>query len=1057
MKEEWLGQFQNPDSFHRSFPFWGWNGKLDKEELIAQMWSMHEVGIGGFFIHSRDGLETDYMGEEWMACVKAVVEEAKKLDMCVWLYDEDRFPAGTAGGSVPAGGDAYRCKGLTLEVMEPEAYGELYQNEMLPRLTEEASITDSEKEYGLVGRFAEQNDVYSLADDRTGFIAAYAAKVDGDTIYSARRLPMQAQQHFKADEVLLAVRLQVSAPCEWFHFETPPDNLNPDCTRRFIALTHEKYKAAVGEEFGKTIKGIFTDEPSLHDRHCFFGEKRAWIPWTYGYGAYFRELSGYDFLDVLPWFYFHDYLEEEKSQQVRLDYWHSVSRRFGESYFKVIGEWCEENHLFFTGHFLQEDKMGLATRVNGAVMPNYQYQQIPGIDLLGEQTKEYLTVKQCTSVARQLGKKYVLSETYGCTGWDFTFEGQKWVGDWQYVLGVNRRCQHMALYSLRGCRKRDYPPSFNYNTNWWAYNRHVEDYFARLGVVAEQGKAVVKVLLMHPESTVWSRLGSSPYGNPVRKNERDVPALNAYGERYNELLAHLLHQHFDVDLGDEMLLEQFGGVEKNHLCIGEMSYSAVVLPPDMAILSERTRERIYAYMEQGGFVYAMEPVTFIGKSSELHAEMISSQDITAHRHFIAVKDEQELLQQLEPYRTIRIENGDGIECTDVLYQLRHSENGYFLMLINHNRDKLVNVTVTLPFCARVKQLDLLTGEIGEKAIGKPGAVKLQVALEACGSVAYFLEEYATKTTELTVAEQYLLDRPNVLPLDMCRYRIEGAEWSAEKEIWQAQQQIREYLGMRQIYHNGLEQRYKWVGIPHEKDGSKVELAYQFEVAPDALEAKFSLAVEQLSRFRVNLNGSEITVAKNGWLLDKSFETMSLSGVRAGLNELILSCEYCNDMELENIYLAGGFGVSEERRIVGLPERLPADDWTKHGLKHYCGSVTWIWKYESEGNAEEVLLKLPDCAAVCIEVQINGNAQVLPWNFEKELSIGEWIKRGCNEIVVKVVGSPRNMMGPFHLEKKPSRTNDAVFCPKPEQYCEAYFTEPYGLFGAVTIAEFACIK
>ena len=134
--------------------------------------------------------------------------------------------------------------------------------------------------------------------------------------------------------------------------------------------------------------------------------------------------------------------------------------------------------------------MGLAVRVNGAVMPHYRYQHVPGIDLLCEQTEEYLTVKQCTSVARQLGKKQVLTETYGCTGWEFTFEGQKWIGDWQYVLGVNRRCQHLALYSLRGCRKRDYPPSFNYNTNWWNKNRHTEDYFARLSVLLEQGEAL---------------------------------------------------------------------------------------------------------------------------------------------------------------------------------------------------------------------------------------------------------------------------------------------------------------------------------------------------------------------------------------------------------------------------------------------------------------------------------------------------------------------------------------------------------------------------------------
>ena len=40
---------------------------------------------------------------------------------------------------------------------------------------------------------------------------------------------------------------------------------------------------------------------------------------------------------------------------------------------------------------------------------------------------ETLTLKQCSSVAHQVGRKWVLSELYGVTGWQFTFEGMKWL------------------------------------------------------------------------------------------------------------------------------------------------------------------------------------------------------------------------------------------------------------------------------------------------------------------------------------------------------------------------------------------------------------------------------------------------------------------------------------------------------------------------------------------------------------------------------------------------------------------------------------------------------
>ncbi|GAI57178.1 unnamed protein product, partial [marine sediment metagenome] len=158
----------------------------------------------------------------------------------------------------------------------------------------------------------------------------------------------------------------------------------------------------------------------------------------------------------------------------------------------------------FTGHYLEEGDFFSQISCGGAVMPHYEYLPQPGIDILTESITETLTVKQCSSVAHQFDRKRVLSEIYGCSGWDFTFEGQKWVGDWQYALGVNFRCPHLTLYTLRGCRKRDYPPSFNYQNTWWPYYNVVEDYFGRLSLVLSQGEPLREVLLIHPIASAWA-------------------------------------------------------------------------------------------------------------------------------------------------------------------------------------------------------------------------------------------------------------------------------------------------------------------------------------------------------------------------------------------------------------------------------------------------------------------------------------------------------------------------------------------------------------------------
>ena len=72
-----------------SIPFWSWNDKLEEEELRRQINVMHDMGMKGFFMHARGGLETEYLSEEWYDCIRACVDEAKKLGMAV-LYLEVR-------------------------------------------------------------------------------------------------------------------------------------------------------------------------------------------------------------------------------------------------------------------------------------------------------------------------------------------------------------------------------------------------------------------------------------------------------------------------------------------------------------------------------------------------------------------------------------------------------------------------------------------------------------------------------------------------------------------------------------------------------------------------------------------------------------------------------------------------------------------------------------------------------------------------------------------------------------------------------------------------------
>ncbi len=83
-----------------SLPFWSWNDKLEEGELRRQIRRMHELEMRGFFMHARGGLETEYLSDEWYALTRACVDEAKKLGMEAWAYDENGWPSGFAGGKL---------------------------------------------------------------------------------------------------------------------------------------------------------------------------------------------------------------------------------------------------------------------------------------------------------------------------------------------------------------------------------------------------------------------------------------------------------------------------------------------------------------------------------------------------------------------------------------------------------------------------------------------------------------------------------------------------------------------------------------------------------------------------------------------------------------------------------------------------------------------------------------------------------------------------------------------------------------------------------------------
>lgn len=1009
----------DPSVEFRSLPFWGWNERMKPEELRRQIADMKDKGMGGAFIHSRDGLETPYLSEEWMEDVSLSAQASAEQRLQLWIYDEDKWPSGSAGGTVSASDpERFTAKGLTLEVRPFNGVTEV--------------------------------------PDEAGIVLRTRARVEGRRILALGE-----------GDALITLRREISRPSEWYNGHAPSDCLSAEAMERFIQLTHERYKAHFGGELAGRVHGFFTDEPNFYDFYSAFTPGRPWLPWTDDLIDQFKARRGWDPTGALIGLFY----DAEGCERLRHDYWRTLAELFGERCLKPMYDWCAANDLRLTGHMLYENDLGYNIRVCGAAMPQYRYLHAPGIDLLGEQAREYLTVKQVASVARQYGRDMVITETYGCTGWEFDFEGQKWLGDWQFVMGVTRRCQHLMQYSITGCRKRDYPPVFNYQNSWWDHNRLLEDYFARFSACAAAGEAERRILVLHPISSLWTKCASAPDEDLTNLEmnmgwkDPHFVALNAEGDRYNRLAEALVRAHRDFDFGDETILAELAKVENGQLRVGEGRYDVVVVPPVCSMFAS-TCDLLERFADAGGRILHMgdAPGMVEGVPSDRPARLFGRPDV---RHADDLPELLSLLDALFP-DALRVTSRLGVEDENILTMLRRVGRDALLIAVNHSRTEAREACFRVPARGRAIAYDPWTDERREiPCRADESGVRFIDTLNPVESRVYFVEadaEPAAGEPRWAYAHPHRADEvfaalgpeaafertaPNALTLDRCRFALNGEPLSDEMEVWQAQRLIRQRLGMQQVYYNGIPQRYTWLDAAAAIPGAPFELEFAFDVEDAPAACRF--AIEKPEGLEILCNGARCDHA-DGWFVDRGVALFELPALRRGRNVITVRGEYTAERELEDVFIVGDFAVTPDRRIAREPARLRFGDWCLQGYPHYAGGMVYRFDLPDPPKGRRVLLRMGEYSGVLAVLRLNGRpVDALFGACRREADLTLFLAPTGNRLEIEVVGTPRNLLGPFHqaydgctrISWEDFRTEGAL-------HCEGYVLKPYGLTGQITL-------
>ncbi len=987
-----LALFKNPPKIYRGLPFYSLNDLLDPFEVKRQIALLDEAGFGGVFFHAREGLITPFLSNEWFSVFKAALEEAKKRDMTVWIYDEDRWPSGFASGLVSAESSKYRPRAILL-IIDNKAYSSedilavfkcVHDENYLPVKCERIERSESSSEYIYLN------------------FTKYTATI-GDP---------------------------------WFSGFSYIDLLNREAVKRFIEVAYKPYVEIFKDDIGKNIPGVFTDEPNIHDSRPRFPSwlKRLTLPprgmrlplyaltWTDSFPELFMKLNGYSIIEKLPELFFNigDYVK------TRYDYWKTITLLFVESFTKQIYEWCDKYKLMFTGHFLLEDDL-ISQLVVGSVMPHYEYMHIPGIDHLGLQIwGSLLTAKQVSSIANQLGKKRVLCEIYGCTGNYATFEDRKWIGDFLTALGVNLLNHHLVPYSLRGRRKADYGLNIHWAQPWWSFNKYIEDYYARLSYLLSEGIRVVDVLVVHPMYSVWSTY------TPV--NETTAREVN---KRYFDLLRELIKYHIDFELGDEIIIEKYGYVRGKVFIVGRAEYRYVILPL-MINIGRKTLELLKEFTMNGGVVIAVE------KLPE-YVEGVR-ENISKELNVILVRDFSELRNVLSKLDlTIEVKSND-VEG-NILLHARRIDEDLILFMVNVSRSNTYEVEVGFKGYYRVEDWNLFTGDVLEEPCEyRDGKTWIKIKLLPVSSKLYVLRPIREPVIPATMRKPVLEFKRSVKLGDKWTITSRGLNYLV---LDYARVFIREESSWSDLMPlPRIKDEYLATNI-----GSMFKLKFEFHVE-DLPSSDLELIVEKTGSLKkISVNGVELDLERyNGVWIDPVFKVYKIpSGViRRGVNEILIEISASLEPELEPFYIRGDFSVelrnnNREPFIVKPVSEVRGEqvDLTKSGYPFYSGSVVLSTEFYVEKSlGERVVLVVRDLSAALAVIKVNGKECGLIVNSYSETDITRCIVSGVNRLEIELISTLRNTLGPLHRED-PVWTGPETFYTIDHTWRDSYVVRPLG--------------
>lgn len=452
-----------------------------------------EAGNTGFVWESRP--HPDYLGPRWWRDLGIAIDEAKRRHLEVWIFDEWMYPSGIAGGKVVA-----------------------ENPDFAPHVIEDRALV-----------------VKGPAESRTVTMPGPAGPIVSVSAFTKAGAPVDLTAKGRSfvwnvpagEWRVVWVTERTLSPKSGWVMDNMIDVMNPRATEAFLRLTHEATYQHFGPEFGKTIKGFFSDESGFRNVTSYDslpGHPGMPMPWSPAFTEFFQKLKGYDPRPKLAALWY-DWGAE--GRKVRYDLMDAYSRSFAENFFRPQQQWCHRHGVRLIGHLVEDNhadhQLGYGP---GHWFRAMEHFDMPGIDIVGYQVTpgldsgtyrwtlphgsdwdqehfSFALPSMARGSAWMKNTTEIFAESFGAYGWSEGLRMVKWIGDWLIVNGIDVVSPHAVSLKYHDT---DCPPHYNESAGnpQGPYYKVWAEPFRRLQQIVRDSKPVYGAAVLYTGESAWT-------------------------------------------------------------------------------------------------------------------------------------------------------------------------------------------------------------------------------------------------------------------------------------------------------------------------------------------------------------------------------------------------------------------------------------------------------------------------------------------------------------------------------------------------------------------------